>query len=187
MRVSGWASVSALLVLTACTGSSGTGSQVNQRVAALREQASLAACPPALSTDLPALTLRCIGDGRPVRVAGAPGRPLLLNFYNTACAPCQEEFPVLLRYMRTRPRVTVVGVDAEDSTVDELAFLRDFNAHWPAVSDPDGRLFRKYAGGWPVTVAVRADGTLAGGRAGVHVGRFHSVAEVRALAQRAAG
>jgi cytochrome c biogenesis protein CcmG/thiol:disulfide interchange protein DsbE len=185
MRVGGCASVAGLLLLTACTGGSGAGGHVGQRVQALRRQASVAACPPALTTDLPALTLRCIGDGRPVHVAGAPGRPVLLNFYNTACAPCREEFPVLLRYMRTRPAVTVVGVDAEDSAVDELAFLRDFDAHWPAVSDPDGRLFRKYAGGWPVTVAVRADGTLAGGRAGVHVGRFHSVAEVQALARQA--
>lgn len=186
MRFRGRA-VAILLLLTACSGGSGGGTQAGQHVLALRQQAELAACPPALTSDLPALTLRCIGDGRPLHVAGAPGRPLLLNFYNTACAPCQEEFRVLLRYMRTSPAVTVVGVDAEDSTVDELAFLRDFKAHWPAVSDPDGRLFRKYAGGWPVTVAIRADGTLGGGRAAVHVGRFKSVSEVQALAQKAVG
>jgi thiol-disulfide isomerase/thioredoxin len=116
-------------------------------------------------------------------VSGAPGHPILLNFYNTACASCQEEFPVLLRYMETRPAVTVVGVDADDSSIDELAFLRDFHAHWPAISDPGGRLFRKYAGGWPVTVAVRADGQ----RVAVRTGRLASVSEVQALAQKVLG
>ena len=88
---------------------------------------------------------------------------------------------MLERYLQSRPAVGVVGVDAEDDPVSELAFLRDLHAHWPAVSDPDGRLFRKYASGWPVTVAVRADGT----RAGVHVGQFKRVAEIQRFARAA--
>lgn len=167
-------------LLAGCTGS-GTDSNVEQkeRLAVLRQQANLDPCPPALTTDLPTMTLSCIGDGKAMPVHGAPGRPILVNFYNTPCGPCQAEFPLLVRYQATRPTVGLVGVDAQDTSTHELAFVRDFKATWSVVSDPQGRLFRKYAGGWPVTIAVAADGT----RTGVHAGKFKTLADVESLAR----
>lgn len=180
-RVLSVAAVTALAA--ACTAGSKATADRRQRLAGLRQQAGLADCPPALSTDFPALSLACIGSGRTLPVRGAPGRPLLVNFYNTNCAPCQDEFPTLAAYQAGQPEVGLVGVDAQDDPVSELAFVRDFKATWPAVSDPHGRLFRKYAGGWPVTIAVRANGTLSG----VHVGRLKTLADVQALAGTAQG
>lgn len=163
------------LLGSAC--SSGAESDQSARLTELRKQAALAPCPPALGNELQALTLTCIGDGSTIAVSGAPGRPLLVNFYNTICPPCQSEFPLLAQYQAGRPEVGLVGVDALDDPVSELAFVRDFQA----VSDPEGELFRRYAGGWPVTVAFRADGS----RGGVHVGELTSLDQIKTLAKTA--
>lgn len=153
-------------------------------LASTRAQAALAQCPPGVSTALPDLVLPCLGGGPAVRVRTAPGRPTLVNFYNVFCPPCQDEIPLLVRYREQAGAVGLVGVDAEDRTSDALAFVRDFGSRWPVVEDPDGRLFRQFAGGWPVTVAVEADGTLAGSP---HVGAFKSVADIEQYVAAAFG
>lgn len=164
---------------TTATAPGASGNAPGADLTALRRQAALEPCPPGISTALPDRSLACIGGGPAVRVKAAPGRAHLVNFYNTACGPCQDEFPVLRSYAATAGATPLLGVDAEDSPTAELAFLRDFKAHWPAVSDPQGELFRTFAGGWPVTVAVRADGSVAAS----HTGPFRSVGQLQTFAR----
>lgn len=175
--------LSILAVMTAgsaCVSSSSVDARTRpptaDDTADLRIKAELDHCPTGISHELPNLRLPCLGGGPTVVVQKAPGSALLVNFYNTTCPPCQDEFPLLAEYTKQAGAIALLGVDAEDRTSDALHFVRDFGAHWPVVEDPDGRLFRQFAGGWPVTVAIKPDGSVAGTP---HVGAFHDVAEIQ--------
>lgn len=183
VRSRGLAALPALAMLVSCsTGPTSSSASPSADLERLRAQAALAPCPPGVALDLPALSLPCLDGRGDIAVATAPQRPQLVNFYNALCAPCQKEFPLLTAYEQRPNAIAIVGVDAQDTEETALAFARDFQARWPVVLDTDGRLFRQYAGGWPVTIAVRPNGSLAGSP---HVGAFKSVAEIEAFALQA--
>ncbi len=107
-------------------------------------------------------------QGRPVRLADYRGRIVLVNFWASWCVPCRREFPILEQLHGDR--VTVLGVVFRDEPRSAAAFMREQGATWPGLLDPGGRIAEAYGvgarPGIPVTVAVSADGRLAGRRVG---------------------
>lgn len=76
---------------------------------------------------LPDLTLPDLaGTDRPLRSFG--GRPLIVNFWATWCAPCRHEIPLLqrLRQQYRGDRLEVVGI-----AVDFAAAVRDYLKQTP--------------------------------------------------------
>lgn len=67
-------------------------------------------------------------DGAELVLAGLRGRPLLLNFWATWCAPCLEEMPLLDRFANEHRRAgwQVVGL-----ALDGAAPVREFMARTP--------------------------------------------------------
>ncbi len=45
------------------------------------------------------------------RLSDEPGRPLLLNFWDTDCPPCVREMPLLDRYAKANPEVGFIGIN----------------------------------------------------------------------------
>ena len=131
--------------------------------------AGLSPCPPsdasAATVDggLPDLTLACLGAGPPVRLAGLRGLPAVINVWASWCEPCREELPALQEVAAgTTGRVRFVGVDQSDLPDSALGLLAATGVRYPSVSDPDGASragLRAVA--LPVTLLVRADGTVA--------------------------
>lgn len=80
--------------------------------------------------------------GQAGRVAPQPGRPALLHFWATWCAPCRDELPRVLELVSNVPEVDVWCV-ATDAQWD--AVLGYFHGQVPAsvVHDVDGKLAQR--------------------------------------------
>jgi cytochrome c biogenesis protein CcmG/thiol:disulfide interchange protein DsbE len=85
-----------------------------------------------------AFTLSVLGHpGQHLSLASFAGRPLILNFFASWCAPCQKETPLIARYYQAgHGKVTVVGIDANDTTSAALKFTRKAGVRYPVVTDP---------------------------------------------------
>ncbi len=151
-------------------------------LAPLRAQAALHPCPTGVSSDLPDLTLACLGGGPPVALHGPPtGLPTLVNVYGSWCVPCQKEMPILAAFAKASAgRVALLGVDTEDPQRLALLFAKDVGQTWNAVVDDDKAVLRRYASGPPVTLFVDAAGKVVH----VKVGPIADARELRSLTRR---
>jgi cytochrome c biogenesis protein CcmG, thiol:disulfide interchange protein DsbE len=89
--------------------------------------------PPAF--DLPPLHE---GAARLTNAALVPGRPLLVNFFASWCAPCRIEHPQLMRL--AREGVRMLGIAYKDRPEDAKRFLAELGDPFQLVGqDRDGR------------------------------------------------
>jgi cytochrome c biogenesis protein CcmG, thiol:disulfide interchange protein DsbE len=90
---------------------------------------------------LPALS----GDGR-ADLASYAGKLVVLNFWASWCAPCEQEAPLLERAQRVLERhdATVLGVTYKDITSDSLAFVRRYDLTYPTLRDATGSFAQSY-------------------------------------------
>ncbi len=139
---------------------------------AARAAAALPACPAGLAATLPALQLPCYAGGADVTASHPPGRPTVVNLWGTWCGPCVDEVPELVAFAALAgPAVGVVGVATEDAADSVYAFAKAFHVNYPLVRDDNGDVLHRYGGALPITLLVRADGTVAD----VHIGAFPTV------------
>ena len=88
---------------------------------------------------LPDITL-ADRDGKPTKLASFGGRPLMVNFWATWCAPCRREIPLLnkIRMQRKAQNAEIVGV-AVDFRDDVLKFVAKTPLNYPLlIGEEDG-------------------------------------------------
>ncbi len=88
---------------------------------------------------LPDITLADM-HGKPTKLASFAGRPLMVNFWATWCAPCRREIPLLnkIRMQRKDQNAEIVGV-AVDFKEDVLKFLQKTPLSYPLlIGEEDG-------------------------------------------------
>jgi cytochrome c biogenesis protein CcmG/thiol:disulfide interchange protein DsbE len=103
-------------------------------------------------------------DGNPVRLADLRGRPVIVNFWASWCAPCVEEFPLLQRAVKDHATdgLAIVGIVVQDRSEAARAFMQRMDATWPAAMDPNGDVARAYGlYAPPESFFIDRDGTIA--------------------------
>jgi thiol-disulfide isomerase/thioredoxin len=79
-------------------------------------------------------------DGKPRRLGEWRGRPLLVNYWATWCAPCRREIPLLnaVRKQRNKQRLEVIGI-AVDFRDDVLEYAKSTVIDYPLlIGEEDG-------------------------------------------------
>jgi peroxiredoxin len=104
-------------------------------------------------------------DGNRVRLSQYRGKPVLLNFWATWCAPCQDEMPLIQRASDNNKGqgLVVLAVNYQQTSTSSMqAFLRKVDARFPAVFDPAGQIAAAYGVnvGLPVSVFIDRSGTV---------------------------
>lgn len=127
-----------------------------------------AADPPAGSVDLPGddvggAELAGLGpDADDVALADLQGRPVVVNFWASTCAPCVREMPALETvHQAAGDDVAFVGVAVNDRVEDALELADRTGVTYPLVADADGTFFVD-AGATllPTTLVLDQDGTV---------------------------
>jgi peroxiredoxin len=109
---------------------------------------------------MPEASLRDL-DGGVVGLHSRGSRPLLINFFFAACAPCITETPALNAFARQRKDIDVVAITFDDpATARKYVVKHGFQ--WPIV--PDGESFLDKVGikTFPSFAYVGKDGKVLG-------------------------
>lgn len=101
-------------------------------------------------------------DGPPVALADLRGRWVLVNFWATWCAPCQDEMADLQRLSGHYPeRLAVLGVNMRESPEAIRAFLGETGIRFPILLEPGDEMLLAYGvRGLPLTALIGPDGGL---------------------------
>ena len=126
-----------------------------------------------LASELPDIVIEDLA-GSPTSIAGLAGRPLLVNFWATWCAPCLREIPLLKEFHSENSGIDVLGIAVDDpEPVHEFAAEIDFNyqvlvgesAAYEAMA-----WFRNDAQAMPFSAFTDSSGAVIG----IHYGELHA-------------
>jgi cytochrome oxidase Cu insertion factor (SCO1/SenC/PrrC family) len=117
---------------------------------------------PAAGGRAPSFTLATTEGGK-LSLAELVGKPLVINFWAMYCPPCKAEMPLLQQGVGAQPGVRLVLINEGDGAQSARTFLSAVGVRQPSLLDTDLAVGRAYgATALPVTVFVRADGTISG-------------------------
>ncbi len=105
-------------------------------------------------------------DGPEVGIQQLRGRPVVVNFWASWCAPCAQELPVLTGASASHPDIAFVGADMQDTTSGVRSFEQQHPHHYPVGPIVSGSYQAYGVVGPPVTIFINADGVVAASFAG---------------------
>lgn len=115
---------------------------------------------PDLGKPAPDFTLQDLA-GNTVRLSDLRGRPVLINFWATWCAPCRTEMPELDAVARERgpERLRVLLVDFQEDPQEVQRYVDTLGLSLVPLLDRDGAVARAYrVGGLPTSFFVDSAG-----------------------------
>lgn len=102
-------------------------------------------------------------EGKPISLADARGKVILLNFWATWCGPCRAEIPDLVELQnKYKDKLQIIGLVTDDDDLDAIKkFVRDFGINYPlALATSDIRL--QYGGipALPTSFVIDTEGRV---------------------------
>lgn len=112
--------------------------------------------------DAPPNFRMALDDARAFYLSNLVGRPVLLNFWATWCAPCRLEMPELIRAAQANDELVILAINVMEERAPVEAFVDDFQMPMPVVMDADGDLRNAYlVRNMPTSVFIDRDGKIA--------------------------
>ncbi|MCS7050536.1 MAG: TlpA family protein disulfide reductase [Thermomicrobium sp.] len=102
-------------------------------------------------------------DGGEIQLSDLRGRPVLVNFWASWCAPCRAEMPALQRVAQEfEPAgLVVIGINQLEDAQTVRRFVDEFGVSFAIALDADGTVSRDWrVYGIPQTYLLDADGTI---------------------------
>ena len=121
--------------------------------------------PPLIGKTAPRLAIQTQA-GQQVRVWELQGKPVVLNFWASWCAPCIQELPVLSEGSVAHPAVAFVGADNQDTTGGFNSFEATHGHPYPAGPIVEGSYQSYGVAGLPATYFIDAKGRVVASFAG---------------------
>jgi cytochrome c biogenesis protein CcmG/thiol:disulfide interchange protein DsbE len=86
----------------------------------------------------PAFTVAALGNpGKKISLSQYQGKPVIINFWASWCAPCQKETPLLARWYKDQHgAVNLIGLDENDTTASAAKFVSAKGVTYPVGFDP---------------------------------------------------
>jgi thiol-disulfide isomerase/thioredoxin len=128
---------------------------------------------PPLADALPDIAFNDLG-GAQTPLSTWAGRPLLINFWATWCAPCLREIPLLKTFGEEHPSIQVLGI-AVDDLDDVRKYADEMQFTYPVLVGQSEAMnamavLRNDAGVMPFSVFTAPDGAVLA----IHAGELHS-------------
>jgi thiol-disulfide isomerase/thioredoxin len=116
----------------------------------------------------PAFTLPDLAGGE-VSLADLEGRPVLVDFWATWCAPCERQVPVLNAFHeKYGERIPVLGIAVDvDGAGPVAAFVKQHDLRYRVLLGDEGLAQDYRAFGFPTLFVIRPDGTIHSAHVGV--------------------
>jgi cytochrome c biogenesis protein CcmG/thiol:disulfide interchange protein DsbE len=111
----------------------------------------------------PLFTRQRVNGPGTLSFASLRGKVVVVNFWQSYCAPCTKEAPTLAaasRQWRHAKDVVFLGVDVQDFRSAGLKFLKRFGITYPNISDDGGLVGRFGVTGYPETFFVDRRGRV---------------------------
>ena len=109
-------------------------------------------------------------DGQDINLADFAGRSVIVNFWNTWCAPCRDEVPALETFWSRHSNdsdAALVGVVRDDTADAVRDWVNKRRWDWTIALDPDSRTALAFGTlGQPETFAITPDRLVVGRRIG---------------------
>ena len=113
----------------------------------------------------PAFTLETL-DGQQLALSDLAGKTVVVNFWNTWCAPCIQEAPALREFYelhKDEPDFAMVGIVRDDDKDKVQGYVDAEGVGWTIALDPKSKAALAYGTtGQPETFVIGPDGRVAG-------------------------